>query len=426
MLRATVGAIVLRTTTQEDDMGKVYDAIVVGARCGGASTAMLLARHGYEVLLVDKATFPSDTMSTHLLHPFGVAALSRWGLLDAVEALGAPPVTHYALDFDAFRIKGAPRFTPDGIGHALGPTRLRLDDVLVRAATAAGVELREGCLVEDVDVDAPVARVSVRASAGAALVESGRIVIGADGMRSRVARAVDASTYLERPTYAANYYAYWSGVPLDGIEIFVRPGRSFAAIPTVDGLTMVVMSWPRAEFKTHRDDVEGTFLRGLDLAPSLAARVAAGTRETPFAGTGDAPGFYRTPYGDNWALVGDARHHKDPCTARGMSEAFLDAEALAAALHATWSGATTAVAALGEYQRRRDEDTLAMYEFTCQLASLQPPSPDLAHLLAATSTDVEASRDFVSLLAGTVALSDFMAPDNVARILGDSSPVAAR
>ena len=123
-------------------MNKVYDAIVVGARCAGSPTAMLLARKGYRVLVVDRATFPSDTLSTHLVHPPGVAALQRWGLLDRLVATGCPPIDTYAFDFGPFTISGAP-----GTGEtpvAYGPRRTVLDKLLVDAASEAGAEVRRG------------------------------------------------------------------------------------------------------------------------------------------------------------------------------------------------------------------------------------------------------------------------------------------
>src|SRR5882757_5965714 len=123
-----------------------YDAIVIGARCGGSPTAMLLARRGYRVLLVDKATFPSDTISTHMIHPPGVAALARWGLLDAVRATGCPPISMYSFDFGPITIVGSPRAT-DGVAEAYCPRRIVLDELLVRAAAAAGAQLREAFTV---------------------------------------------------------------------------------------------------------------------------------------------------------------------------------------------------------------------------------------------------------------------------------------
>ncbi|HVE46743.1 MAG TPA: NAD(P)/FAD-dependent oxidoreductase [Acidimicrobiales bacterium] len=403
-------------------MGKAYDAIVVGARCGGSPTAALLARRGFRVLLVDKARFPSDTLSTHLIHPTGVAALGRWGLLDRVRATGAPAIDRYSLDFGMFRISGAPLPTDDGVAQGFGPRRSVLDDLLVHAAAGAGAEVREGVQVDELVVDdGVVTGIRGHAEGGGSFTEESRVVIGADGRHSFVARCVNAEIYHQRPTFAATYFAYWSGVPVDGLEVYIRPERSFGAFPTNDGLTLVVMSWPRSEFKANRGDVEGNFLKSLEFAPDLATRVAGGRRETRFSGTGDAPGYYRKPFGPGWALVGDAGHHKDPCTAKGMSDAFRDAEHLAQALDDAWSGRAPYERALAAFHRSRDAHTLPMYDFTCQLASLEPPPPETAEVLMAVSASPESSRQFVSVLAGTVALPDFFSAENVARVLAAGS-----
>ena len=117
-------------------MSTDYDAIVVGARCGGSPTAMLLARDGYRVLLVDKATFPSDTMSTHLAHPPAVAALDRWGILDKLEATNCPPITRYSFDFGPVTVAGTPH-AANGTDRAYCPRRIVLDALLVEAAAAS-------------------------------------------------------------------------------------------------------------------------------------------------------------------------------------------------------------------------------------------------------------------------------------------------
>jgi 2-polyprenyl-6-methoxyphenol hydroxylase-like FAD-dependent oxidoreductase len=395
-----------------------FDAIVVGARCGGAPTAMLLARKGWRVLLVDRATFPSDTLSTHLVHPPGVAALARWGVLDAVVARGTPAIERYSVDFGPFGLAGPLRPTDDGVATAYAPTRVVLDDLLVEAAAAAGVDVREGVAVEGLVVeDGAVVGVRTSGDGGHAVEERARVVIGADGRHSHVARWVGAEAHAEQPTFTATYYSYWSGVPVDRFEAYVRDRRSFAAFPTNEDLTLVVMGWPRSEFAANRHDVDGTFLRALDQAPELADRVRAGTREARFHGTGDAPGFYRRRYGPGWALVGDAAHHKDPCTAQGISDAFRDAESLAAALDDVWSGRAPFDDRLAAHQQEREAESLPMYEFTCQLAALEPPPPELAAFLEAASRSPEASTDFVSVVAGTVGIPEFLAPENVARVL---------
>ena len=172
------------------EMSKDYDAIVVGARCAGSPTAMLLARRGYRVLLVDRATFPSDTTSTHMVHAPGVAALRRWGLLDLVTAAGTPPVPGYDCDFGGVRITGSPQ-PADGVTTGYAPRRSVLDTLLVDAASVAGAEVREGFTMSTLVVeDGRVAGIRGHTADGTSVVEQARVVVGADGWNSRVARAV--------------------------------------------------------------------------------------------------------------------------------------------------------------------------------------------------------------------------------------------
>lgn len=403
-------------------MSSRFDAIVVGARCAGSPTAMLLARKGYRVLVVDKATFPSDTMSTHIIHPPGVAALARWGLLERLDATGCPAFGRYSLDFGPLTIAGTLR-PADRIEQSRCPRRTVLDKLLVDAAAEAGAELREDFTVEEILVaEGRVSGIRGHARGGATVTERAGIVIGADGRNSLVAKTVQAPRYNEKPAFQAGYYAYWSGVPVDGFEIYSRPYRGFGAAPTHDGLTLIVGGVPQAEFPAFKKDVEGNFMAILDLVPEFAERVRAGTREARFVGTADLPNFFRKPYGEGWALVGDAGYHKDPITAQGISDAFRDAEALAAGLDATFGEQMEFGAAMAAYQRARDEHVLPIFEFTCEFATLEPPPPEMQQLMGAMQADQDAMDDFVSVIAGTVPAPRFFAPENVGRIMAAAAP----
>jgi flavin-dependent dehydrogenase len=378
-----------------------YDAIVVGARCAGSPTAMLLARRGYRVLLVDRASFPSDTLSTNVIQAPGLAALARWGLLDQVVASGCPPLHTYAFDFGPFTITGRPP------AAAYAPRRTILDKILVDAAAAAGAEVRERFTVDDILVDDGVV-VGIRGHGpgGTSAVERARVVIGADGRHSQVAKAIQPHRYHDKAPLQWGYYAYWSGLGANGFETVARPDRAFAAIPTNDGLTQVVVGWPIAEKDAYRADIEGNYLKTLDMAPEFADRVRAATRETPFTG-GAVANFLREPYGPGWALVGDAGYTRDPITAQGISDAFRDAERCAEALDETFSGVRTFDDAMRTYHDGRDRRVLPMYEFTTQLATLAPPPPELAGRLAAISDNSKAMDAFASVIAGTLSPVEF-------------------
>jgi 2-polyprenyl-6-methoxyphenol hydroxylase-like FAD-dependent oxidoreductase len=397
-------------------MDKAYDAIIVGARCAGAPTAMLLARQGYRVLVVDRARFPSDTVSTHVVQPLGVAALARWGLLDRLVASGCPPVHTYSFDFGPFTIAGAPGTVEAPVAYC--PRRTVLDKLLVDGAVESGAEVREEFAVEEVLVeDGRVTGIKGHAKGGSTVVERAAVVVGADGRHSLVAQAVGPEQYNEKPPLLAAYYTYWSGLPMNGrFETYIRPNRGFAAIETHDGLTMVVAGWPYAEFEANKKDVEGQYLQVLALAPAFAERLRGAKREARFAGAA-LPNFFRKPYGPGWALVGDAGFNKDSITAQGISDAFRDAELCAAALHQSFSGARPFDEAMGEYQSTRDRKSLPMYEFTCQLATLQPPPPEVQQVFGAVHGNQAAMDAFVRMNAGTISPSEFFAPEHLGPIM---------
>jgi len=397
----------------------MYDAIVVGARCAGSPTAMLLARKGYRVLLVDKATFPSDTMSTHLVHPPGIAALERWGLLDRLIATGCPPVERYSFDFGPVTIAGSPQ-PVDGVGRAYCPRRTVLDKLLVEAAVEAGAELREGFTVDEVlAADGTVTGVLGHVKGVLGETAHARLVIGADGRHSVVARTVQAEQYNERPSQLAMYYAYWSGLPADGFETVIRTEdrRGWAAAKTHDDLTVMPFGWPIDEFREHRADVEQAFFETVALAPEFEARVRAAKRESKFVGSAQLPGYFRKPFGHGWALVGDAGYHKNPITAMGINDAFRDAELLADAVDDAFSRRRGWREAMADYQRARDADVMPIYEFTDEFAQLRPPPPELQQLIGAMRGNQAAMDGFVSVQAATLPAPAFFAPENVAQIM---------
>jgi flavin-dependent dehydrogenase len=193
-----------------------------------------------------------------------------------------------------------------------------LDAILVEAAVAAGAELRERFSVEELLTDGDrVTGIRGHAAGGGSVTEHARMVIGADGLHSFVARSVGATAYNATPALTCIYYTYWSDLPVGGAELYPRPGRMLIAAPTNDGLTLMTVFWPQAEFHRVRADIEGPYLAALDLAPAFAEWVRAGKRVERFRGTADLPNFFRRPYGPGWALVGDAGFHKDPILAQG-------------------------------------------------------------------------------------------------------------
>jgi 2-polyprenyl-6-methoxyphenol hydroxylase-like FAD-dependent oxidoreductase len=382
-----------------------FDVIVVGARCAGSPTAMLLAQKGYRVLVVDRATFPSDTISTHMVHPRAVAALARWGLLERLKATGCPPIHTYTFDFGPFTISGSPGTQDSPVSYC--PRRTVLDKLLVDAAAEAGAEIREAFTVEELLVeDDRVCGIKGRSRSGTSVTERARLVIGADGRYSVVAAATHAGQYNEKPQLLSAYYTYWSNLPIERFDTYVRPHRGFAAAPTHDGLTITVGGWPYSEFEANKKDVEHHFMKMLELVPEFAERVRGATREAPFAGAA-VLNYFRKPFGPGWALVGDAGYNRDPITAQGISDAFRDAERCAAAVDDSLRGVLPFDDAMKGYQRDRDEHVISMFEFTCQLATLDPPPPQMQQLLASIVGNQEAMDGFVQMNAGTISPRQF-------------------
>jgi flavin-dependent dehydrogenase len=380
-------------------VARLYDAVVVGARCAGASTAMLLARAGLEVLLVDRARLPSEIPHGHFIHRHGPQRLADWGLLDRMLATGCPPATSLTTHFGDFPLVGTD-LVVDSVPIGLGPRRAALDQVLVEAAVEAGAELREGFAVEDLVRDGDRV-VGVRSTSG--VTERARWVIGADGRNSGVAKRVAAPAYEDDPTLTCWYFSYWSGVTGTGLELYVGDRRVIFAFPTNDGLFAVFVAWPIEQLGAVRADTEAQLLEAFDGFSDFAERMRAGTREERILGATQLPNFVRRPHGPGWALVGDAGCHKDPYLALGVCDAFRDAELLASALADVESGARPGAEALADYERRRNESTLPDYRDNLAQASLQPPPPELLALRASLRGDAEATRRFYLQREGRVA-----------------------
>jgi flavin-dependent dehydrogenase len=397
---------------------KVYDAIVVGARCAGAATAMLLARKGLDVLLVDKAVFPRDIPHGHFVHRGGPLRLARWGLLDRVVATGCPAIRSITTDFGDGAVTGTD-LEVDGVAAAYGPRRSVLDRILVEAAVEAGAELREGFAVDGVIVDGDHVGGIRGHDVGCAgpVAEHARVTIGADGRNSRIARAVGAPIAEATPPLTCWYFAYWSGVPDRGLEVYAREGRVVFAFPTNDGLFAIFVGWPATELPVVRSDIDGRFMAAVDAIPALAERVREGRRVERFRGATDVPNFLRVPAGSGWALVGDAGCHKDPFLALGICDAFRDAELLADAVGAGLSGRQPLADTLAEYGRQRDAATLADYRRNIEMARLRPLPPDQLRLRAALRGDQAATIRFYLASEGLVPAETFFNPENLGRLL---------
>ena len=348
----------------------MYDAIIVGARCAGSPTAMLLARQGHKVLLVDRATFPSDTYSTHFIQVPGMARLLRWGLLDRLMATGCPPINKGTLDIDG-QVAEADFPTPAGIPGLASPRRTILDKLLVDAAREAGVEVQEGVMVDDVTMEDGRAVGITGHSKDGSFEARGRIVIGADGRNSPVARAVGAEYVEHTPALGGGYYSYWSGVECPGAELFLYDGQFTVAFPTHDGLTTIAMAVRPEHYAEERKHAEEHVTKMLDRVGSLGERVRGGKREHELISIGNLSNFLRRAWGPGWALVGDALYHKDPTPADGITDAYRGADFLVEAVNDLLTGAATEEDALSRYETRFAEYARPLLEKTLTMSNFE-------------------------------------------------------
>ncbi len=279
--------------------------------------------------------------------------------------------------------------------------------------------MREQFVVEELVMrDGRVSGVRGGEKGGASVTETARLVVGADGKHSLVAKTVGAAIYHQKPPLSIACYSYWDGVPVQGGAIYGRDRRAVGLWPTNDGLVLIYVAWPAEEFHAFRSDVEGNVLRTLDLAGDLGERVRAGRRAERLRSTPDLPNFFRQPYGPGWALVGDASLVMDPITGRGITDAFRGAELLAEAIDDGWNGRRPLDAALAGYQRQRDHEILPMYEFTTALASFGPPRIEERVLMESLLGRPAEIDRFLGVITGAVPLREYLAPGNLRKVIG--------
>ncbi len=370
-----------------------HDVVVVGARVAGSATAMLLARLGHDVVVVDQASFPSDTLSTHSIARSGVVQLRRWGLLDEVLDSGAPAIRQVTFNAAGASVTRTIKHKA-GVDLVVAPRRFVLDTILAGAAERAGAEVRPGVTVTGVQRDGRgrVVGVDGHDHTGAPVEIDARYVIGADGLGSRVARSVGAALTEVRPADGAAQYAYYAGIPWAGMELFAAERSLAGVFPTHHGQACIWVCTPSADAKaarrSSRSRVEAFDQLLARSAPQLAERLQHARRTTPVQGMLRQPNQLRQAFGPGWALVGDASYHRDAVTAYGISDAFRDAELLAVALDQALAAAAEETTALARYQQQRDQALREIFELTCRLAAY-PPVPTFVELQKQLSAAID-------------------------------------
>jgi len=383
-------------------MTSSYDVVVVGARVAGASTALLLARAGLKVALVDRAAYGSDTLSTHGLMRAGVLQLSRWQVLPEVVASGAPPVEktlfHYA-DGDMVQVSIRPS---PGVDALYAPRRHVIDRILVDAAAAAGVDVCHGVTVTGLleGQDGRVAGVRATTRGGVDLEIGARLTVGADGIRSVVAEQVSARAERRATAGAAALYRYHADFCVAGYEWAYGPGVAAGMIPTNDGQTCVFVSTtPSRMRELRRDGTEQAFeTLFAAAAPDQVPRLHMSTPVGRVHGWGGLRGFVRRSWGPGWALVGDAGYFKDPITAHGMTDALRDAELLANAVVEAAAGVRPEADTLAGYQRQRDRLSSTFFDTTDQIAAYDWDMARIRRLLRQVSSGMTDEIEFLERL----------------------------
>jgi flavin-dependent dehydrogenase len=374
-----------------------YDVAVVGGRVAGSSTAMLLARAGLRVALLDRSSYGSDTVSTHALMRTGVLQLSRWGLLDELKAAGTPPVhrvTFQYVDADPVQVSIRPSA---GVDALYAPRRHLLDRVLVDAAARAGVDVHHETTVTGLlhDEHGRVAGVRAAARRGGVRDVGASLTVGADGIRSVVADRAGAPVVRQGRTASAVLYRYYAGLTADGYRWAYGDGCAAGLISTNDGQTCVFVSTTPARMRALRKDgTDAAFITLLtEAAPGLAGQVADAERVSRIYGWGGVPGFVRRSWGPGWALVGDAGYFKDPITTHGMTDALRDAALLTDEILEALAGGTPEAVALCRYQATRDRLSAELMSATEEVARYDWDTTRVQRLLRRVSSAMSDELD---------------------------------
>lgn len=382
---------------------KRYDALVVGARCAGAATAMLMARRGLTVLAIDRGGYGTDTLSTHALMRGAVLQLHRWGVLPRIVEMGTPAVRsttfHYGEETIALPIKPV-----HGVDALYAPRRTVLDSVLVDAAQEAGAEVRHGCTLTGLirRSDGRVAGAVVQDGEGRSLEIAADLVVGADGVGSAVARLAGAPVQHAARHATATLYGYWSGIEADGFRWHYREGAGTGLIPTNAGQACVFAAIPPDRFRREdRRDLRALHRRIIaESTPDLMSALASARPEGRMWAFAGRRGFLRQACGPGWALVGDAGYFKDPLTAHGITDALRDADLLAIA------AARGTPAAFDEYAEARDALSLPLFHATDAIASFAWDLDRLKDLHQALNKAMKHEVDWIAGRAATTEACD--------------------
>lgn len=400
------------------------DVVVVGARCAGSATAVTLARAGHRVVVLDAAPLPSDTLSTHLLWPAGLAELRRLGVLAEVEALDAPRLTRAYADGAGYGIE-SPFPAVDGIDYAMCVRRTGLDGVLARAAIEAGADVRPRCRVTSIVwAQNRCAGVRYTDRSGAVVEIRAALVVGADGRHSTVARSVGADQpFLTTPSGRDCYYAYWrdtTGNPRHTAAQWRHGADLGTAFPCDDGLVLSLVQPPAVPGRSGPGEAERRYTEAVDRIPALAARLRGCERVGRVRAATGIASYFRRSAGPGWALPGDAGHFKDPVTAQGIRDALHYGRLLAEAVTAVIDDPRALDRSLLEWERRRIVECRDIFHWTNRLARGEAMRPLEIALYRSAATDPELARITTGIFSRTRRPAELYTPSRAARLVVDA------
>ncbi|MFD4429804.1 NAD(P)/FAD-dependent oxidoreductase [Nocardia sp. NPDC058497] len=399
------------------------DVVVVGARCAGSATAATLAGAGRDVVVLDAAAFPSDTLSTHLLWPAGLAELQRLDALAAVEELGAPRLTTAFAQGAGYGV-GSVFPAVDGIDYAMCVRRTGLDAALVRMAVAAGAEVRPRCRVTSVVWDGNrCAGVRYLDSAGRVVEIRAALVVGADGRRSTIARAVGAEQpFLIVPSGRDCYFAYWREATDAPRHIAAqwREGSDLGtAFPCDDGLVLSLVQPPAVAGGARGPGAaERRYVEALARIPDLTERLRGCERVGRVRSATGISSYFRRSAGPGWALPGDSGHFKDPVTAQGIRDALHYGRTLAESAVEVLDDPRALDAALTEWERRRITECREIFHWTNRLARGEAMRPLEIELYRTAVDDPELAEITTGIFSRTRRPAELYTPARALRLAG--------
>lgn len=368
-----------RLNWQSDDMPEHTDVVIVGGRCAGSAAAIALARRGRRVVVLDSTSFPSDTLSTHLLFTHHWAELERLGARDRVMKLGAPLHTRAGLGAPGIEVVG-PSSVYEGLAAGGCVRRPGMDLALVETAREAGAEVRERVRITDLvsDHSGRASGVRFRLRDGSTGTISAKLVIGADGRRSTVARLVGARTHHLWPNQRMMAYAYYEDVHADERDVAMqwRDHDDLVTVFPCDGEQLVALQMPpvrRAD--DYRADPVATFDATIACIPPYAERLRGCRRVSKIRMSYSHPSYFRHSQGPGWALAGDSGHFKDPVTAQGIRDALRFGRLLGEAAAPHLDDPDRLDRALVAWELDRDAQCLPMYQWANLLGRDDAISP---------------------------------------------------